>query len=71
MMAKEFAATEVKVIPSSMEEGRLQAQVFVNGVKLFSFYDDEIQISPDELIGKTKEECFNLFLEKDKAYLNS
>jgi len=38
---------------------------------MFRFFDDELSFDTEELVGKTEEECHNLFLERDKAYLQS
>ncbi len=45
----------------------------VNGREeyLFSFYCDEIQFSPEEMIGKTPQQCRDLFHKRDIAYLQS
>ena len=37
--------------------------------KIFSYYDDEISISEDELIGKTEDEAYNVKIKKDVYYL--
>lgn len=44
---------------------------FTNGEtkKIFSYYDDEISISEDELIGKTEDEACNVKIKKDVYYL--
>lgn len=38
---------------------------------IFDFYDDELHFTEAELIGKTRDECWELFGKKDKAYLQS
>lgn len=46
---------------------------YENGVEefLFDYYPDEISFSPEEFIGKTKEECITLKFQKDKRFLQS
>lgn len=39
--------------------------------KIFDYYPDEISFTPDEFVGKTREQCFELFCKKDKEYLMS
>ena len=47
--------------------------VYENGTTedLFSYYNDELTFSPTEFIGLTKEESIDLFVKKDKEYLQS
>ena len=40
-------------------------------VRAFDYFDDEIDISADELIGKTLEEAYEIKRQKDLAYLRS
>ena len=46
---------------------------FTNGEtkKIFDYFDDEIDISAEELIGKTLEEAYEIKRQKDLAYLRS
>ena len=39
--------------------------------KIFSFYSDEINFTPQELIGLTESECRGLFFKKDREFLLS
>lgn len=39
--------------------------------KIFNYYPNEISFTPNEFIGKTKDECFDLFYKKDMEYLKS
>lgn len=50
-------------IIATMEDGR--------EVRAFDYFDDEIDISADELIGKTLEEAYEVKRQKDLAYLRS
>ena len=38
---------------------------------LFSFYPDEVSLTPSDFIGLTEEEAHTLFQRKDTAYLRS
>lgn len=38
---------------------------------LFRFYDDELSFVPDELVGKTEDQAFDLFCQRDRDYLRS
>lgn len=39
--------------------------------ELFRFYSDEVNFTPEELVGLTESECRNLFGKKDREYLMS
>ena len=39
--------------------------------ELFRFYSDEINFTPEELVGLTESECRNLFTKRDMEYLRS
>lgn len=45
----------------------------INGEEeeLFSYYSDELYFSVEEVIGKTAEQCRDLFHKKDIRYLQS
>jgi len=49
------------------------AGTFEDGTRKFvlGFYDDELRFRKEEVIGLTQEEVDDLFLRKDKAYLQS
>ena len=40
-------------------------------VELFSYYPDEISFQPFEVVGMTKREASQVFVQKDTAYLRS
>ena len=54
---------EPTIVMATMEDGR--------EVRAFDYFDDEIDISADELIGKTLEEAYEVKRQKDLAYLRS
>lgn len=38
---------------------------------LFSYFSDELQFTPEEVVGKTLDEALEVFTKKDVAYLRS
>ena len=40
-------------------------------VRVFDFYPDEISFRPEEFVGLTVQEAYNLKSKKDRAYLRS
>ena len=54
---------EPTIVMAQLKDGR--------EVKVFDYFDDEISISADELIGKTLEEAYEVKRQKDLAYLRS
>jgi hypothetical protein len=51
------------VIIATFDDGRVE--------KVISFYPDEIFIHPSEVVGKTKRGAVEVFLAKDREYLQS
>ena len=66
---------ERKIKEVKFEQGEYEMFVNVkyddsdNFEKLFSYYDDEISFTEDELIGLTEIEAYNLKHDKDLYYL--
>ena len=65
---------KTKHVKFSKESGKTTATgVFENGgeVVMFTFFDDEINFSKEDLIGKTLGEARDLHHKRDVAYLQS
>ena len=77
MADKKEVVIEARIIPPNKEEDRDQAEVQArfNEEKdwkpVFSFYEEQLSFGSSEFIGKTKEECIDLFHKKDIAYIRS
>lgn len=50
---------------------RLKMEFDDGSVEFMEYYGDEISIAPEEVIGKTSREAWDVFSAKDKAYLQS
>ena len=66
----------VKIVERKINERNLMLDVFAemedgSVQKVVSYYDDEISFTDEELIGLTKDECRDLYFQKDKEYLQS
>lgn len=61
-------------VKSELDYGEVQlVAVYEDGSEefLFGYFPEEYSISPSELIGKTKDEAFDVKYEKDLAFMRS
>ncbi|MFH1405445.1 MAG: hypothetical protein ABIH21_05140 [Patescibacteria group bacterium] len=75
-MAKKVAKAQVVPAPGNFVSPE-KAKVFVtfegdeDEKLLFEFFDDELSFAANEFVGKTGQQCLDLFHKKDVAYLQS
>ena len=50
---------------------RLKMELEDGSIEFLEYYGDEIYISPEEVFGKTVSQAWEIFAQKDKAYLQS
>lgn len=69
--------THATITPSDSKQRRYQASVtaeFDDGTTVkdaLRWYDDELTFTTEEFVGLTRQGVNNLFLEKDRIYLQS
>jgi len=64
----------IKVIDKGVKEYKRRFVCICEGWDscfMFSFYDDELSFTEDELVGLTETEVYDLFCKKDREYLQS
>jgi hypothetical protein len=69
-----FSSEIVTKVYFSTPNGYCRVEVDTNinkKVHIFSYYTDELSFNETELVGKTVQDCVNLFSSKDIAYLQS
>lgn len=72
--AKQRVGAVYKVVDKGLVSGERTYELYVESLSqpvTFRFFDDEIWISPEEILGKTTEAASALRHQKDAAYLRS
>lgn len=67
-------AARITALPKSLQDPLPEVWVTLvggNEVKLFDYYPDEINFSPEEFVGLTIGEALQLKFKKDRDYLKS